>query len=165
MNVIREAVRAILIETMRTIDEPALIAVAEYVGANEPFSLAEHEASIRPFLKRYNKLYRVWLAHDPTVDIATLDAEATTRECLSATKDLESLKGMSERNDWDLEEAAITSFAAEGFDPYEFIREGMRQHPTHPEMMFLRGVLRENEYQREVVVTRILGAHVKVEDV
>jgi hypothetical protein len=160
---LRALVREVIKEHAAEVSEDALIAVAEFVGANERFDLDAHIGSIRPFVKRYSGLYRVWLGEDPSIDVSALEAEAAKRDYFSATRARSALSEMLESNGYTAEEVPVTAFDGDGFDPYALIRAGIRQHPDHPEMRFLRDVLMLNEYQKEIVVLRVVGRQRKID--
>jgi hypothetical protein len=134
-----------------------MLDVGELIGANVSFDVGKHMRHLRPFIKRYDNLYRMWSDHPSGTSLETIEADASSRGYMSATTSTSAIKQMMSNNDFDVDDVSITKFSAEGFDPYDVISVGIKQHPHHEEIEFLRRVLDENVYQSEIVVTRVLG--------
>lgn len=164
----KATIREFVVETLREIRSvpeipvETLLTVAEMVGANEPLNLNRDVRFIAPFIKRYEKLYRMWSDFAPDTPVEQIISFSSSKTYFSCTKDLQAIIQMMENSNLSTDDVAITTFAGEGFDPYEFIRVGMAQHPFHEETEFLRSVLHENEYQKEIIVIRILGTQKKI---
>ena len=164
MNNLRNLIKRIVLEVAApsyVIDEDALMAVTEFVGANEPLS-AQHLRDLHPFVKRYTNLYRLWQHHESDVSLAILEAEAASRSYFSATRDINAIPEMMQNLGTSSDAPAITKFDGEGFDPYEVIRHGLEQYPDHPEKDFMRLTIRSYTYQKEVVVTKLTSRQVKI---
>lgn len=163
MSLLKNVIRQLIIETIESrIEDEALIAVAEFVGANEKFNLNSIHSQIKPFIKNYKNLYRFWTQFESDTDIKLIQQEANNRDYMSATKNKDAIIPILEYSGFKPEEIAITSFDAIGFDPIEFIKVGIKQNPQHKEIDFLKSVLIDNEYQNEIIVLKIVGEMKKV---
>lgn len=132
----------------------ALLALGEYVGANERLSPEEIEF-FSAWAQSYRGLYRWWSDHDPSTPVEELQAQASVRPYIAATRDLDVVERFAEDNGFGLDEMCVTQFDGWGFDPHQILHEGLKQHSSHKEADFLRQVLANNEYQAEIVVIRL----------
>ena len=71
-----------------------MFALGEFLSANEPLDLHQHMYALKPYIKVYTNLYRVWMHHDSDVSVEELEIEAKQREYLSSTLDANAITRM-----------------------------------------------------------------------
>lgn len=131
----------------------AVIAIAEFVGANEKFDTSIIDWYIPT--KQYKNLYRLWLRRPLGTPVETLDRAVSGRRLLSTSLTFRAIAKML-REDGDAPDShPVTVFDGIGFDPYQVIRTFINENPKHPEVGFMRSVLAMNEWQEEIVVTQV----------
>lgn len=163
---LRRLIRYVLVENAlpTEISEETMIALGEFIGANEPLNLQRHMYAFKPYVKVYTNLYRVWMQYDSDVSLEELEIEAKRREYLSSTSSASAITRMLDHlgsND----DFAITKFDGEGFDPFDVLNDGLKLHPHHPEAAYLRSTLKQNAHQKEVIVLRILSHQQKINSI
>lgn len=147
------------------VSEHTLKQVADFVSGSiyhNQFDLEGCMDDLRPFVKPYKNLYRVWQHYVDTVPIATIQADASSRKIMSATQDPSTISEMLDMFGNDDGDLAITKFDGEGFDPYEVIEAGLRSNPNFKSRGYASGVVKQYSYQREIVVLRVTGQMKKV---
>lgn len=55
----------------------------------------------------------------------------------------------------DPDNVVVTTFSGYGFDPYEIMRLGLKQHPNTSLKDFVEETLRTFSYQKEIIVFRV----------
>jgi hypothetical protein len=156
---LREAIRNLLLEAVG-VSEQTTTAIASFVSGEllyDKLDIASMQDELRPFIRRFNKLYRVWQRHDASVPEAELEAEAKARSVMSATQDPSTIPEMLDMFGVDDGEYAVTMFDAEGFDPYEVLQAGLKSNPNMRGAGFVRAVLKQYAYQKEIIVLRVVG--------
>lgn len=131
----------------------AVIAVAEFVGANEKFDPSIIDRHIPT--KEYKNLYRLWLRRPPSTPVEELDRAASGRRLLSTSLTLRAISKMFREDGDPPDSRPVTVFDGIGFDPYQVIRTFISENPRHPDVGFMRSVLAMNEWQEEIVVTHV----------
>lgn len=143
------------------VSERATLAVARFVAGEllyDKLDMTTLRDELRPFTRRFNKLYRVWHYHDAGVSEQQLEVEAKSRAVMSTTQDPNMIPKMLDMIGADEGDHPITVFDGIGFDPYEVLRAGLESNPNMREAGFVKAVLKQYEYQSEVVVLKVIGS-------
>lgn len=141
------------------------MAVAAFVSGetlHDKFNIASFKDELRPFIKRYNNLYRVWQRHDASVPENQLEAEAKARSVMSTTRDPSTIPDMLDMFGASEGKFAVTKLDGIGFDPYDVLRAGLQSNTSMREAGYVRAILQDYAYQQEIIVLQVVGRVIKV---
>jgi len=127
--------------------EKFVIDVAQYVGANIPFDFVKHSGDLKPFLKHYRDLYRIW----DSGEVDEVEALARKSGILPTSRSLEALLQLAmdgDHNDGDL----ITVHQGIGFSPMAVLKRGLSVMTK--EKSFVEDIIMYNDYQKEILLLR-----------
>jgi len=163
LNIVRQIVRRLIVEAAGLgVNERLTVEIAKFVSGETLHSkLDVSDPGLQPFVKRYDKLYRVWQNHSADAPEDLLEREARSRSVMSCTRDPATIASMLDTFGLD-DEHPVTVFDAVGFDPYEVMRAGLKANPGMRDAGYVRAVLSGYSYQQEIVALRVVGPVRKV---
>lgn len=131
-----------------------MIAVAEYVGANEPFVYEHYRGQLDPFCRRWSRLYRMW-PHLGDRSLEELERSVTSRDFFSASKSLSALETMLQDNFSSIGNHMIVTFSGWGFDPIEYLHAGLNvAELSQEDERFIKDIIHDFVGQEEVIVLK-----------
>jgi hypothetical protein len=131
--------------------------IGEYVGANIQFNFEKYKQQIKPFVKQWNQLYRIWPV-SANRDFDELITKIKTRPYFSATRSLNAIHMMADEYEpmRGKPDHIVISFSGLGFDPYLLLSQGLNTLSfSKDDTKWLQEVLSFNRQQAEVIVTKL----------
>jgi hypothetical protein len=128
-----------------------IMAVAEYVGANERFDYQKYANELDRFCHQWKQLYRIW-PNQGHQSLEKLEMSVKSKDYFSASKTLSAFETGFE--DISLNDNhMIVTFSGWGFDPIEYLQKGLQLLQLSKEdRNFIYDVIYTNKRQEEVIV-------------
>ena len=127
--------------------EEFILDLGQYVGANIELDLKKYSEELRPFLKHYKNLYRIW----SEVDSDHVEQRLQSTDMLATTLSLEAISYMAEDSSY-ADGSIVTMHAGIGFMPIPILKKALALEIVTEEKSFIKSVIMDNEYQQEVLL-------------